>query len=94
MPATTFNVRWPDNSVQACYSPSTVIREYLKVQQPYGIAEFKALCNEALHAASQRVEKKFGYACSSAMDQLSDINQKCDAFEASESTVIVTSFQP
>jgi uncharacterized repeat protein (TIGR04042 family) len=91
MPVTTFNVIWPDDSTQACYSPSSVIRNYFKLNHHYTVNEFRNVCEVALNEASNRVAQKFGFACSSAMDQLRDIQQKCDAYEATNGTVTIAS---
>ncbi|QGZ65408.1 MSMEG_0570 family nitrogen starvation response protein [Paraburkholderia acidisoli] len=68
MPVTHFVVRWPDGTEERCYSPSTIVREYLK-PGAYALDDFLACAHAALDAASGRVREKFGYACSSALDQ-------------------------
>ncbi|MFZ4833860.1 MSMEG_0570 family nitrogen starvation response protein [Rouxiella sp. Mn2063] len=88
MPAMHFVVRWPDNSLETCYSPSTVIETYLKVNHPYTVEEFTATALQALNKASERVASKFGYACSSAMDQASAITQKAGHFSASDNVTV------
>lgn len=40
MPEIHFLVRWPDGSVQRCYSPSTVVADYLVAGQDYASTEF------------------------------------------------------
>jgi uncharacterized repeat protein (TIGR04042 family) len=65
-----FKVRWPDGAEELCYSPSTVVSEYLAVGRRYSVAQFLALARPALNRASERVEAKYGYRCSSADDQL------------------------
>ena len=81
MPAINFDVRWPDGSEDSCYSPSTVVRDYFKAGETMPLAEFVSKADEALDAASHRVEQKFGYFCSSAMDQLAAIKAKAALFE-------------
>lgn len=83
MPAMNFHVRWPDGSTEACYSPSTVIGQYLTAGETYSLAEFTRRCASALNEASQRVEQKYGFACSSAMDQLARINQRSAEYQLS-----------
>jgi uncharacterized repeat protein (TIGR04042 family) len=73
MPEMYFKVRWPDGVEELCYSPSTVVKEYLAVGKRYSIAQFLALARPALNRASERVEAKYGYRCSSADDQLAVI---------------------
>lgn len=84
MPAIHFNVRWPDGSEDSCYSPSTVVREHFKAGDRMPLTEFVAKAEVALDSASHRVEQKFGYFCSSAMDQLSVIKTKAARFETSQ----------
>lgn len=80
MPAMRFNVIWPDGSEDSCYSPSTVITRYLQENTRYPLETFTRICDQALNEASQRVEQKYGYFCSSAMDQLSLIRNKAATF--------------
>lgn len=80
MPAMNFEVIWPNGRKECCYSPSTIIMEYLTVGQSYTIADFTLRCAQALHAASERVAQKYGFACSSAMDQLRRIQQNASHY--------------
>ena len=80
MPALNFKVRWADGSIDVCYSPSTVLHEYLKETQCYSVSDFLTRARSALNEASTRVERKYGYQCSSAMDQLGRINMKAATF--------------
>ena len=70
MPEVHFDVRWPDHSESHCYSPSTVIHDYLRSGEAYPLSEFLRLSREALTMAADRVEQKFGFRCSSAETQL------------------------
>jgi uncharacterized repeat protein (TIGR04042 family) len=83
MPAIHFNVRWPDGSEDRCYSPSTVLQQHFKAGERIAIEEFVARADVALGAASQRVQQRFGYFCSSAMDQLAAIKAKAAQYEIS-----------
>jgi len=80
MPELRFSVRWPDGSVDECYSPSTVVKEHLQAGADYPLAEFLARSRAALHGASERVRARYGYSCSSAMEQLARIEHKAGAF--------------
>ncbi len=40
MPAVHYRLRWPDASVIECYSPSTVIRDYLRPHTRYALDDF------------------------------------------------------
>lgn len=90
MPAVHFTVAWPDGSIWQAYSPSTVIHQYLQAQQPYSVQQFMQLAEQALNAASARVESRYGYACSSAMDCLSQLQQQARHFPANGTVHIVS----
>ncbi len=81
MPEMHVVVRWPDDSVMACYSPSLVIREYLEVGSTYPVADFVERSRAALSIASERVREKYGFACSRAAHQLAVIEAKARTFE-------------
>lgn len=89
MPAVYFQVRWPDKTESQCYSPSTVIKEFFTPGTVYPLAEFMQRANEGLHAASERVREKFGFACSSAMDQLGKIEHIGQRFDAQSSVEFI-----
>ncbi len=90
MPALKFSVKWPDGSTDSCYSPSTVIKEHFEIGKPYSIQDFTHTAETALNSASARVAEKFGYHCSSAMDQLGQIKRKAATFSQTTDTVVVT----
>jgi uncharacterized repeat protein (TIGR04042 family) len=95
MPAMHFHIRWPDASHSRCYSPSTVILEHLQAGQAYALADFVARSRAGLNRASERVAQKFGYACSSALDQLSQIEQRALLFTAvADASVLVERIEP
>jgi uncharacterized repeat protein (TIGR04042 family) len=95
MPEMHFSVRWPDNSTSDCYSPSLVVKDYLEVGKSYPVAEFVDRSRTALNIASVRVQQKFGYLCSSAMDQLSQIERTASRFNDEENAVVVIeAFRP
>ncbi|WP_322048339.1 MSMEG_0570 family nitrogen starvation response protein [Paraburkholderia sp. J67] len=81
MPVTHFVVRWPDGQEERCYSPSTVVRDYLR-PGAYPLDQFLANAHAALDAASERVRAKFGYACSSALDQWASIERAAEPFRS------------
>lgn len=80
MPVMHFDIRWPDASQSHCYSPSLVIKDYFEPGQSYPLDQFVSKAREALQIASDRVQAKFGFACSSAMDQLQQIEQRATQF--------------
>jgi len=52
--------------------------------------DFLARSRTALNAASDRVRQRFGFACSSAMDQLHEIESWGRSYKADETVRIVT----
>jgi uncharacterized repeat protein (TIGR04042 family) len=95
MPEMHFSVRWPDNSTSDCYSPSLIIKDYLEVGQSYSVPDFVERSRTALNIASERVREKYGYACSAAMDQLSQIELTAYRFNAVDGAkVVVEGFRP
>nr|WP_218886568.1 MSMEG_0570 family nitrogen starvation response protein [Kineococcus aurantiacus] len=72
----TFTVRWPDDTVQRCYSPSLVVHDHLTAGRDYPVEEFTTRCRTALTEASDRVRARYGMACTSALAQLSDIERR------------------
>lgn len=76
MPETLFRVRWPDGTVEQCYSPSSVVSEHLTSSQNYAIADFMARARTALTKASDRVEQIYGYPCSLAKGQLATLEAR------------------
>lgn len=93
MPEIVFTVRWPDQTVTDCYSPSTIVETYFSVGQSYPLPEFVALSRDALTMASERVRQRYGYACSSALDQLQQIEHHARQFsDVNNALVVVEKF--
>jgi uncharacterized repeat protein (TIGR04042 family) len=84
MPEMHFRVEWPNGQISRCYSPSYVIEEHLAVGTAYGVDDFVARARTALEIASERVRAKYGYECSSALDQLRSIEETAAALAPSE----------
>ncbi|TBF33989.1 MSMEG_0570 family nitrogen starvation response protein [Rhizobium leguminosarum] len=80
MPEMRFVITWPDGQEESCYSPSLIIREFFTEGESYSVADFVDRSRRALTIASDRVEAKFGFACSSANDQLARIESAAVAF--------------
>ncbi len=87
MPEIRFRLRWPDETVTLNYSPSTVVTEFFAPGAVYELAAFIALSREALQAASDRVQERFGYPCRRASATLAEIERRCAAFSASEKVI-------
>lgn len=81
VPEIHFVVRWPDDTVTACYSPSFVVREFFAVGSSYALDDFLARSREALGIASERVQARYGFPCSRARAELASIEAKCRALE-------------
>ena len=95
MPEMRFVVRWPDDTVTRCYSPSLVVKDYLDVGQTYPLATFLSLSTTALNIGSERVREKYGFACSAAMDQLQILQDTAMRFtETDNPQVFVEAFEP
>lgn len=93
MPEMHFRIRWPDSSESLCYSPSLVIKDYFQPGRSYALDDFVGRSREALNIASERVRQKYGYACSSALDQLAQIEAAAMRFwEEQAPTVTVIEF--
>lgn len=73
MPEMRFNIRWPDGRREGCYSPSLVVKDFLTPGESYALDDFVEKTRTALNIASERVREKYGFACSSALDQLARI---------------------
>lgn len=81
MPEMHFRLRWPDDSELRCYSPSLVIRDYFTPGQTVPLPAFMSQVAEALYIASERVRAKYGFACSSALGQLQQLEDYAERFE-------------
>jgi uncharacterized repeat protein (TIGR04042 family) len=80
MPEMHFSIRWPDGTPERCYSPSLVIKDFFSPGKTYPLEDFVVRSRTALNIASERVKAKYGFACSSAMDQLSRIEAAAETF--------------
>lgn len=93
MPELRFEVRWPDDTTTLCYSPSSTIRDAFTPGQPYPLADFVRRSQAALNLASERVRQRYGYACSSAAHQLSEIERRAHQYQTDPAaTVTVVRF--
>ncbi|MER0240113.1 MSMEG_0570 family nitrogen starvation response protein [Fulvimarina sp. MAC8] len=88
MPEVNFILRWPDGEEERCYSPSTTIKEFLKAGETYPLATFLERARGGLNKASARVEERYGFACSSAMDQLKRIEARAADFAARDDATV------
>ena len=80
MPEMRLHIRWPDGTVETCYSPSLVIKDYFSVGAHYLLSDFLELSRTALGIASDRVKAKYGMPCRRALAQLARIETAAGAF--------------
>lgn len=80
MPIVRYIVRWPDDVETVCFSPSTVIRDYLDAGRDYAVDEFVARMRAATAMANERVQARYGFVCWSANEELSRIAQRARRF--------------
>jgi uncharacterized repeat protein (TIGR04042 family) len=90
MPITYVHIEWPDHKTGQVYSPSSVIKEYFKSGERLSVEKFLAACTEGLNAASERVQQKFGYTCTSAIAELERINILCQNYDISKKVKIIS----
>lgn len=88
MPEVHFHVRWPDATTTRCYSPSSTIRDFFTSGETYPLAKFVSLSRAALELASERVARRYGFACSSAASQLAQIEQQAARYAAQPDAVV------
>ena len=82
MPEMHFLIEWPNGERDVCYSPSYVIEEHLAVGEAYETVDFLKRVTLALQTASERVRARYGFACSSALDQLAALEARVSALSA------------
>lgn len=76
MPEVRFQITWPDDSQDSCYSPSLIVKEYFTPDTEYDLVDFVERSRTALNIASDRVLAKYGFPCGLALGQLKDIEAK------------------
>ncbi|MBO3087146.1 MSMEG_0570 family nitrogen starvation response protein [Cellulomonas dongxiuzhuiae] len=94
MPEMTFEVRWPDGTATACYSPSLVVWDHLEVGADYPVAELVARTSRALAEASDRVRERYGLRCTSAARQQAQIEELAARFDPGAPVRVVRMVPP
>jgi uncharacterized repeat protein (TIGR04042 family) len=84
MPEMHFLIEWPDGRRDRCYSPSYVVADHLEVGREYAVADFVERAARALSLASDRVRERYGFACSSALDQLASLEAAAAALSSAD----------
>jgi len=94
MPEMHFRVKWPNGQVDDCYSPSYIVEEHLNEGADYDVEDFVSRVRSALSIASERVFARYGFECSSALDQLRAVEATAEALNPGEKAgkVAVLSF--
>jgi uncharacterized repeat protein (TIGR04042 family) len=88
MPEMRFVVRWPDGRRESCYSPSLVIKDFLRAGESYPLHDFLERCRQALAIASERVRAKYGHSCSLALGQLARIEARAAEFAGRDGALV------
>lgn len=88
MPEVRFTLRWPDASIQECYSPSTIIKDHLTSGETYPLSEFETRARAGLLSASDRVKQIYGRPCSLALGQLEHIELKIKMFKEQDDATV------
>ena len=94
MPEMHFLVRWPDDSVSRCYSPSLVVKDFLQPGCSYALEDFLGRSRAALTIASERVRQKYGFGCAHAAAELRRIEALGQGFaQQPDARVLVENFE-
>ena len=91
MPEVEFDVHWPDGRSEWVYSPSLVVEDVFVAGHRYPVDEFVALSRQAMRAASDRVQARWGFPCSRAAATLATIETRAAGFP--DGQVVVASFR-
>jgi uncharacterized repeat protein (TIGR04042 family) len=94
MPEVVFRVRWPDDHVDHCVSPSRAITRFLEPGARYTVAEFVDRSRAGLNAASERVRAVFGHPCSRAAAQLAAIERAASRHDPASTVTVEAVTQP
>ncbi|MGD8863051.1 MAG: MSMEG_0570 family nitrogen starvation response protein [Myxococcales bacterium] len=89
MPEMLFDVMWPDDSLDRCYSPSTVIQKHVRTDTSYALEELLENLRAGLTEAGERISQRFGHYCSGARDQLARLEAKSARFAPQEQVRIL-----
>jgi len=93
MPEVVLQLHWPDGEATRFYSPSTVIYDFFKPGDTLSIAELEQKGLAALHEASERVRKRYGFACTRTDEEAHKLKQMIAKYGASEE-VHIHAFNP
>ncbi len=88
MPEIRFQIQWPDDSEETCYSPSLIVQKYFEVGKSYDLDDFVQRSQDSLTIASDRVKAKFGYPCGLAIGQREAIAAKAKTYQDLETAQV------
>lgn len=89
-----FTIRWPDGSLERCYSPSRSVKTFLTPGESYPLTDFVHRSTSALELASERVCQRRGFMCTGAAEQLAAIERTAASFdERAGASVTVVRFE-
>ena len=89
MPEMHFRIQWPNGENEDCYSPSYVIEEHLTAGEAYPVREFVDRVRTALEVASERVRERYGFVCTSALDQLASVERSAAQLPPDQQNALV-----
>lgn len=89
MPETTFAIRWPDGAQRSYYSPSLVVHELLEPGASYDVGDIVRRAGAAMHQASERVRATYGFACTSAMATLEQVQHDAARHPLDQSATVM-----
>lgn len=94
MPEMTVSVRWPDGTAADLYSPSLVMHDHLSPGTTYSVEDFVTRSARALAIASERVQARYGFACTSAAATLERIERETAFFAATDLVEVLRMHPP
>jgi len=89
MPETTFTIGLPDGSQMDCYSPSSIVLDYFSEGDVLTNSIFLTKAQESLKIASDRVEEKYGFQCTGALNSLKRIQKISSNFKHDDKIVVI-----
>ncbi len=89
MPEINFKIQWPDGQQEVCYSPSLIVQKYFEPGESYTVSDFLSRSRESLTIASDRVQAKYGFACSRALSQISKIENTAQRYQSTDAVTVL-----
>ena len=78
MPEVYMRIRWPDDTTDRVYSPSSIIRDFFEENEEMTVAAFEERITNALTRAGERVREVYGMECASAKQELRRLQSATD----------------